>query len=194
MLASLGLAVTDESARMSPVPPPARFAAFELGGWRFVVSEDHRFASRERVVAVSQGGVAVGAYLEEHVMVSGAFGASEGRLVWSVQHDPNLGLEHLDIWGDPPAALGDIRARLLDKLRREGGADYVFDAPTEVAATVCGFDPNTFDTEMDLMGVVVARKDMMKLRDQPLTSAMSAPGVAAGVRKPGILTRLFRRR
>lgn len=193
MLAALGLAETDESARMSPVPPPAKFVAFELGEWRFVVSADHRFASRERVVAVSHGGVGVGAYLEEHVMVSGAFGASDGGLVWSVQHDPNHGLDHLDVWGDPPAALPEIHTRLLEQLRSEGGADYVFDAPTELAATVCGFDPNIFDSEVDLKGVTVARKDMMKLRDQPLASAMAAPGAAVSARKPGLLARLLGR-
>jgi hypothetical protein len=196
VLCSLGLADTGESARMIPLPPPAKFAAFELNGWQFVVSSDHRFASRERISAVSQGGVAVGAYLEEHVMVSGAFGASGGRLVWSVQHDPDHGLEHLDVWGDPPVALAEIHAKLLEQLRTEGGADYVFDAPTELAATVCGFDPNTFDHEVDLTGLTVARKDMMKLRDQPLANATggpAAPEAAAGARKPGLLARLFGR-
>lgn len=193
LLGSLGLADSGESARMIPLPPPGKFTAFELDGWRFVVSSDNRFASRERISAASQGGVAVGAYLEEHVMVSGAFGASGGRLVWSVQHDPDHGLEHLDIWGDPPVALAEIHGKLLDQLRTEGGGDYVFDAPTELAATVCGFDPNTFDHEVDLTELTVARMDLMKLRDQPLANAMGGPDVAAGARKPGLFARLFGR-
>lgn len=196
VLEALGLAALDESARVSPVPPPVKFAAFDLDGWRLVASADHRFASRERVVAASRGGVAVGAYLEEHVMVSGAFGASEGRLVWSAQHDPNRGLDHLDVWGDPPAALGDIHRRLLDPPHRDDGVDYVFDAPTELAATVCGFDPNIFDDEVDLTVVTVTRKEMMKLRDQPLTGDLKesgSPGVVAGSRKHGLIARLFGR-
>jgi hypothetical protein len=56
MLDVLGLEASGEPERHCPVPAPARFAAFELDGWWLVVSEDHRFASRERVVAVSRGG------------------------------------------------------------------------------------------------------------------------------------------
>lgn len=64
MLGALGLAEAGHLARGHPVPPPAKLAAFELGGWVFVVSPDSRFASRERVSAVSQAGSAVGAYSE----------------------------------------------------------------------------------------------------------------------------------
>lgn len=80
-LAALGLAASGEPFRGEPLPPPEEFVAFDLGGWRFLMSEDHRFASRERVAAAAEGGSAIGVYLEEHVMVSGAFGAEEGRLV-----------------------------------------------------------------------------------------------------------------
>lgn len=55
MLGALGLADVGRPARGHPVPPPAKPAAFELGGWVFVISPDRRFASRERVSAVSQG-------------------------------------------------------------------------------------------------------------------------------------------
>jgi hypothetical protein len=171
MLGALGLAEVGHLAEGHPVPPPAKLAAFELGGWVFVVSPDSRFASRERVSAVSQAGSAVGAYLEEHVMVSGAFGASDGRQAWSVQHDPELGQEHLDVWGEPPAALTGIRARLLQKLRTEDDADYLFDARTELAATVWGFDPNRFSGEVDMLELRVVDRELMKLRDQPLASA-----------------------
>lgn len=102
-LESLGLSADGKTLRAEPLPPPARFVAFELGGWRVVMSDDHRFASRERVSAAAQGGVAIGVYMEEHVMVSGAFGAKDGQLTWSVQHDPEHGLEHLDVWADPLA-------------------------------------------------------------------------------------------
>ncbi len=196
MLEALGLADTGERARLSPVPAPAKFASFELDGWRFVISADHRFASRERVVAVSQGGAAIGAYLEEHVMLSGAFGASGGALVWSVQHDCDHGLEHLDVWGEPPAALAGIRRALLDQLRNDEDTDYVFEAPINLAAEICGFNPNTFERELDIVSVAVARKDLMKLRDQPLASdagEASAQGGPAPVKAPGWLARLFGR-
>lgn len=121
MLGALGLGEAGQVVRGHPVPPPVKLAAFELGGWVFVVSPDNRFASRERVSAVSQAGSAVGAYLEEHVMVSGAFGASDGRLVWSAQHDADSSLDHLDVWGEPPVALTGIRARPTLNERSGGG-------------------------------------------------------------------------
>jgi hypothetical protein len=192
MLDALGLAERGERAAMFPLPPPAKFAMFELDGWLFAMSSDHRFASRERACAVSHGGEAVGAYLEEHVMISGAFGASDGRLAWSVQHDPDRGMEHLDTWGAPPAALAAIYAKHLEDLRAHDDADYVFSAPGDLAATVCGFDPNTFDREVELVELSVARKDMMKLREPQLSGA-AAEGAPAAPRKPGLLARLFGR-
>lgn len=194
MAEALGLTVSGDGERLCPVPVPAKFVAFELGGWRFVLSEDPRFASRERVVAVSSRGAAVGAYLEEHVMLSGAFGAADGALVWSAQHDCNHGLEHLDVWGDPPAALDGIHKALLDKLKADADTDYVFDAPIDLAAGHCGFNPNTFDGEVEVFKVSVARKDLMKLIDQPLSGASagrSAQGQPAAARKPGFFARLF---
>ncbi|MCA3721378.1 hypothetical protein [Phenylobacterium sp.] len=171
--------------------------AFDLGGWRFLMSEDHRFASRERVAAAAEGGSAIGVYLEEHVMVSGAFGAEEGRLVWSVQHDPEQGLEHLDVWGEPPAALEDIRDRLLAELRTLEDTDTVFNAPVDLAATICGFDPNAFSGEVEMTGLKVVRKDLMKLRDPVLAADLRDPGTtppAGDPPRPGFLARLFGRR
>lgn len=195
MLDALGLAASGEPEQLCPVPAPARFAAFELDGWWFVVSEDNRFASRERVVAVSRGGDAVGAYLEEHVMFSGAFGASDGVLVWSAQHHCTYGLEHLDVWGDPPPALEGIHKGLLEELQNNGGADYVFDAPIDLAASLCGFNPNTFDRDVEVTGLKVVRKDLMKLVDQPLSEGAGPPPVASagGTRKRGFLARLLGR-
>ncbi len=187
LLDALGLGETGERVRGDPVPVPAEVIAFELEGWRFVVSGDCRFASRDRVVAASQGGEAVGAYLEEHVMVSGAFGATNGALVWSAQHDCEYGLEHLDVWGDPPPQLDGLYKDLLQQLREEGGADYVFDAPVDLAASLCGFNPNTFDRELDLVGLkAVKPKD---LEDQPLANPGRGP--ERRPKKPSFLARLL---
>ena len=171
--------------------------AFDLGGWRFLMSEDHRFASRERVAAAAEGGVAIGVYLEEHVMVSGAFGAEEGRLVWSVQHDPEQGLEHLDVWGEPPAALEGIRDRLLAELQTLEDTDTLFNAPVDLAATICGFDPNAFSDEVEMTGLKVVRKDLMRLRDPVLAADLRDPRAtppAGDPPRPGFLARLFGRR
>ena len=196
-LSALGLSADGKTSRAEPIPPPARFIAFNLGDWRFVVSDDHRFASRERVCAAAQGGVAVGLYLEEHVMISGAFGAEGGELSWSVQHDPNHGMEHLETWGETPAALDGIRDRLLAELRKLDDADYIFSAPTELAASVCGFNVDDFNEEVDLTVLSVTRKDLMKMQEPTLPSDGGArrPAATEGApSRPGFLARLFGKR
>lgn len=196
-LSALGLSADGKTSRAEPIPPPARFITFDLGDWRFVVSDDHRFASRERVCAAAQGGVAVGLYLEEHVMISGAFGAEAGDLAWSVQHDPNHGMEHLETWGEPPAALEGIRDRLLAELRKLDDADYIFSAPTELAASVCGLNVDEFNEEVDLTVLSVTRKDLMKMQEPALPSDAGASRAAASPSapsRPGFLARLFGKR
>ena len=196
-LSALGLSADGRTSRAEPIPPPARFIAFNLGDWRFVVSDDHRFASRERVCAAAQGGVAVGLYLEEHVMISGAFGAEGGELSWSVQHDPNHGMEHLETWGEPPAALDGIRDRLLAELRKLDDADYIFSAPTELAASVCGLNVDAFNEEVELTVLSVTRKDLMKMQEPALPSDAGAARAAAypsAPSRPGFLARLLGKR
>jgi hypothetical protein len=196
-LSALGLSADGKTLRAEPIPPPAGFIRFDLGDWRFVMSDDHRFASRERVCAAAQGGVAVGLYLEEHVMISGAFGAEAGELAWSVQHDPNHGMEHLDVWGEPPAALEDIRDGLLAELRKLDDADYIFSVPTELVASVCGLDVDNFSDQVDLTVLSVTRKDMMKMAEHVASGAPGPSGAAPSGRtgaRPGLLARLFGRR
>jgi hypothetical protein len=196
-LESLGLSADGKTLQAEPLPLPARFVAFELGGWRVVMSDDHRFASRERVSAAAQGGVAIGVYMEEHVMVSGAFGAKDGQLTWSVQHDPEQGLEHLDVWGEPPGTLASIHERLLAELQEDDEVDALFSAPLDLAAGVCGFHPHEFEGEVDLTILSVARKDLMKMRDPALAGdrGSAAPAAATEVTsRPGFLARLFGRR
>lgn len=196
-LSALGLSADGKNLRAEPIPPPAKFITFELGDWRFIVSDDHRFASRERVCLAALGGVAIGLYLEEHVMISGAFCAEAGEMAWSVQHDPNHGMEHLDVWGEPPAALEGIRDGLLAELHELDDADYIFSVATELAASVCGLHVDHFSEEVDLTVLSVARKDLMKMREHAPSGAQGpsapAPSGATGAR-PGLLARLFGRR
>jgi hypothetical protein len=196
-LETLGLSADGKTLRAEPLPPAAKFVTFDLGGWRIVMSDDHRFASRERVSNAARGGVAIGVYMEEHVMVSGAFGAKDGQLTWSVQHDPEHGLEHLDVWGDPPDALASIRERLLAELQEDDEVDALFDAPLDLAAGVCGFNPHDYEGEVDLTMLSVARKDLLKMHEPGLSTnpGPAAPAAEAATRsRPGFFARLFGRR
>lgn len=49
----------------------------------------------------------------------------------------------------------------------------MFDAPIDLAASLCGFNPNTFDRELDLVGLKVLKP--MDLEDQPLANPGRGP-------------------
>ena len=86
--------------------------------------------------------LAVSCYLETHVMVSGAAGWENGRRIWSVVHDCEQGIDHLEIEGELPAPSHAILDRLTAKQKAAGErprVDYIFDIPIEVAAAVTGF-------------------------------------------------------
>lgn len=194
LLDSLGLKDSGSRHRSSPVPVPARLVAFEWDGWIFVAAPHASLASRGRVRSASRGGTAVGAYLDEHAMFSGVFAAEEGELKWSAQHDPNTHPSHLDIWGRPPVALEEIRAKLTAEGLNQPDVDVIFDVPTELAASLCNFDPNRFDAELDLTNVAFTRPDQLRYRDPVLASALIDPSGATPefrLRRPGLLARLF---
>jgi hypothetical protein len=57
----------------------------------------------------------IACFVEEHVMVSWARGWSAGTLAWSVCHDLQVGLRHLEASGDLPPEYPAVRDRLLGK-------------------------------------------------------------------------------
>jgi len=82
----------------------------------------------------------IACFVEEHVMVSWARGWSAGTLAWSVCHDLQVGLRHLEASGDLPPEYPAVRDRLLGKQDQDpDGADYVFDVPVALAERLTGF-------------------------------------------------------
>jgi hypothetical protein len=84
-------------------------------GWTVLLSNDFRYASAERLAALSAGAVVIGLQAEEHVMFSGARCYTDSRESWSVCHDRQRGPYDLATSGNPPAALETIKARLSVK-------------------------------------------------------------------------------
>ena len=76
----------------------------------------------------------------EHAMVSYAGLWQGGRPVWEIRHD---GGNHLDASGDLPADFARIRDVAHNKQRASVrgimSVDYLFDVPTETAATQTGY-------------------------------------------------------
>jgi hypothetical protein len=111
-------------------------------GWYLIVSNH-----TEQVVSddamrrlASSGCELVTCFVEEHVMVSRATGWKDGQLRWSVTHDAQKGLMHLDVQGAPPAEFADIRDRIVaEQAADDGACDYFFDIPVETARSAAGY-------------------------------------------------------
>jgi len=119
--------------------------------------------------------------VEEQVMVSVATGWKDGQRVWSVTHDAQRDLEHLQTEGELPAAFTNIRDRLRSEQQKAGGrkadVDYIFDVPVELAQTLTGYRHDA-----DIPG---AGTDPFEVLVEISSSA------SAGTGRPSLLKRLF---
>lgn len=83
----------------------------------------------------------------EHAMISFASCWQSGRHIWQIRHDPSLGNEHLEAFGDLPPGFTGFREVAVHKQRSQhehrrpsqSGVDYVFDVPLDTAATITGY-------------------------------------------------------
>lgn len=107
-------------------------------GWYLVIHGRHEFTSDE-VRRLSRGCEVVACFVDEHVMVSRAVGWKDGETIWSVTHDAGEGDEHLEVLGDPPACFDTIRDRLTKQQEDEGGADFIFSIPVDLAKEITGY-------------------------------------------------------
>ncbi|HEY0437753.1 MAG TPA: hypothetical protein VGC92_14020 [Phenylobacterium sp.] len=148
------------------------------GGWLIVACNDFDFPSKAPLATLAEAGEVVCGALEEHVMVSEAAAFAGGVETWRVAHDCERGQEDLTVTGSPPAELKKLLDAALAELRAKADADYVFDVPTQLAATVCGFEFGRSDGEFTAL--------------QP-TRTLKRPKTAGGER-PGFFARLFGRR
>ena len=80
-------------------------------GWYALFSNDFSFVELDRLKSLSDGCRLLACNVEEHVMASGAYFYEDGRKIWSVEHDAQVGILHLDVSGKPPAGFrGNARS------------------------------------------------------------------------------------
>jgi hypothetical protein len=140
------------TGRREEVPESAVTAVELPSGW-YVVVNNRSMALAENAVLgpLSRGAEVVTCFVEEHVMVSEAAGWAAGRKVWSVSHQSEQGLMHLDAQGRLPACFEAVRAANGSHQPGdpEDAFDHLFEVPVEVARTLCGFrydiDPQVGD-------------------------------------------------
>jgi hypothetical protein len=80
----------------------------------------------------------VACYANETVMNSYACGWANGVEQWSVFHDAQQEVKHLETSGTPPPQFQAIRDRLFAQQDEDDGADFIFDIPVDLFAAVGG--------------------------------------------------------
>jgi len=140
LLEELGFRATGKHEEV----PEADHSAVELPNGRYLIvsNRTEQVAPDSTMRRLSSSGCElVTCFVEEHVMCSHATGWKNGCKCWSVIHDAQRGIEHLDTEGDLPLIFGSIRDRLLLE-QQDGSADYIFDIPVEVAKSLTGYRHN----------------------------------------------------
>jgi hypothetical protein len=142
VLETLGLRGTGTREEIAESP----IVGAELpSGWFLVVAgcSGHRLMRDPILQRLSAGCEVITGDVEEHVMVSVASGWKDGRKVWSVRHDAQRDMEHLQTEGELPAAFTSIRDRLRSEQQAAGGGkadvDYIFAVPVELAQALTGY-------------------------------------------------------
>ncbi|HVY34209.1 MAG TPA: hypothetical protein VG960_07285 [Caulobacteraceae bacterium] len=141
------LGLTEVAADVQPLQ--SKYEVAELpSGWTVILAADFNYPSPARMAAVSLGGKALACSINERTMYSVARFYEDGKAVWSVDHDGGeKGVYHLDVAGDPPSELTEVRARLTARQDEKGGedsdTDYLIELSGELSQVLCGyhFDP-----------------------------------------------------
>ena len=158
VLQELGFRTTGERQELPETPLSA---ARMPNGWYLIVSGEHEHVVPDSVLEhLTAGCEAVTCFVEEHVMFSSAAGWRNGRRCWSVQHDAQRGIEHLEAEGELPASFNSIRDKFFSKQKEEDirkagirrplfppkvvpvgemGCDYIFEIPVEIAREMTGY-------------------------------------------------------
>jgi len=92
-------------------------------------------------------------FLEEHVMYSTFSAWKNGAEQWSVTHDCNYGLAHLERTGEVPPDILAIAEERIAEQKSAGGdkadVDHVFDVPVAAMAHYTGFRHDRVSPETD---------------------------------------------
>jgi hypothetical protein len=112
-------------------------------GWLVLVGRSMKLDLPKLLPRLSEKSLVIGAEVSEIVMVSSLQGWRGGARLWSVEHNPERGLDDLNIQGEPPAELAAIHSRLAgDQAAEADQVDHIFDAPLALCAQICGYRPD----------------------------------------------------
>ncbi len=125
------------------------------GGWHLVVMDRNDNLIGDALLAeISKAGDAVACFVEEHVMYSAAVGWHAGVKSWSIVHEREKGIMHLEFTGEQPEPFAAIRAQCEAAQHaedaREPEVDHIFDIPVGVIQAITGFRHDAGNTDVEL--------------------------------------------
>lgn len=116
---------------------PVTGAVLPIGAYLLYINgeivPDDRVLSR-----LSKGASLMACYANETVMDSLVCAWKDGIERWSVFHDAQQGVEHLESEGELPEELKPIREKLVAEQAASQSTDYIFDIPIELFAALGG--------------------------------------------------------
>jgi len=137
VLRDFGVAPTGD--REDVAESPVVGAALPEGRYLLYVNDADRIVPDDGVYArLSRGAELLACYANETVMNSYACGWVDGAARWSVFHDAQQEVTHLEVSGTPPAEFWPIRDRLLRQQAGVTDTDSVFDVPVELFVALGG--------------------------------------------------------
>ena len=139
------LGLIETGAEAFPGDQTASFCFREFpNDWLVSVANDLDWASSERLVELSEFGLALACQFEDQVeMTSSLAAAQDGQELWCVFHNSVKSVFKLDVKGEPPAVFSGLRDAAFEAQRREGGedsqVDFVHDVALDLGKAICGF-------------------------------------------------------
>jgi hypothetical protein len=123
------------------VSSKSQFSAMELPNGFYLVQFDRKELRQSRLKEFSKAFNLLYCFAEEHVMYSTVASWHNGEEIWSVVHDAQEGIMHLNVKGAPPDSFTAIRDRLFAEQKSRGheDVDYIFGIPIELAAELTGY-------------------------------------------------------
>jgi hypothetical protein len=132
-----GVAATGQREEIAESPVVG--AALPNGAYLLYINDPDKIVPEDKVFArLSKGASLVACYANETVMNSYACGWANGVERWSVFHDAQQDIKHLETIGTLPSEFEAIRDRLFEEQEGDDGADFIFDIPIELFAALGG--------------------------------------------------------
>ena len=138
VISALGMGATGAEGEYSDF----KFSAAALpNGWTIIWSEDQSYFDPPRSLELSKHFPLMTCWINETVMCSYVRHLSGGKIDWAVWHEGHEDRNHLASEGSPPAAFREIEAELraAQDADEDGDVDLIFDIPTRLAESICGF-------------------------------------------------------